>query len=146
VWDQNFQVYGAEKVWKQLNREGIAVARCTVERLMREMGLEGAVRGGRARTTVPGDDAARPMDLVKRDFTATGPDRLWVADITYVPTWEGFVYLAAVLDAWSRRVVGWSMASHLKTDLVLNALNMALWQRRPSEVIHHSDQGSQVRV
>jgi putative transposase len=97
VWNQNFQVYGAEKVWKQLNREGIAVARCTVERLMREMGLEGAVRGRRARTTVPGDDAARPMDLVERDFTAERPNRLWVSDLTYVPTWSGFVYVAFVV-------------------------------------------------
>ena len=110
---------------------------------MREMALEGVSRRRRTRTTVCRPDARPAPDLVERDFTAEAPDRLWVADITYCPTWAGFLYLAVVIDAYSRRVVGWSMANHLRTELVLEALNMALWQRRPEDVVHHSDQGTQ---
>jgi putative transposase len=146
VWDQNHQVYGAEKVWKQLNREGVEVARCTVERLMREMGLEGVVRGRRARTTVPGDDAARPMDLVERDFTAERPNQLWVSDLTYVATWTGFVYVAFVVDAFSRRIVGWRASSSLRSDLALDALEQAIWEREDASkdgLVHHSDRGVQ---
>jgi putative transposase len=110
---------------------------------MRRAGLEGASRRRKTWTTRRDRDARPAPDLVERDFAAGGPDRLWVADITYIPTWAGFLYLAVVVDAWSRRIVGWSMATHLRTELVLDALNMALWQRRPEEVIHHSDQGSQ---
>jgi putative transposase len=146
VWDQNLQVYGAEKVWKQLNREAVAVARCTVERLMREMGLEGVVRGRRARTTVPGDDAVRPMDLVERNFTAERPNQLWVSDLTYVTTWSGFVYVAFVVDAFSRRIVGWRASSSLRSDLALDALEQAIWERQDAStdgLIHHSDRGVQ---
>ena len=146
VWDQNLQVYGAEKVWKQLNREDIIVARCTVERLMREMGLEGVVRGRRVRTTVPGDAAARPMDLVDRDFTADRPNRLWVSDLTYVSTWSGFVYVAFVVDVFSRRIVGWRASSSLRSDLALDALEQAIWERQDAStdgLIHHSDRGAQ---
>ena len=114
-----------------------------VARLRREAGLEGASRRRGPRTTCRDRDAKPAPDLVERDFVAAGPDRLWVADITYIPTWAGFLYLAVVLDAWSRRVVGWSMATHLRSELVLEALNMALWQRRPEAVVHHSDQGTQ---
>src|SRR2546430_3818615 len=110
---------------------------------MRALGLAGVSRRKGPRTTVRDRDARPAPDLVDRDFTATGPDRLWVADITYIPTWAGFLYLAVVLDAWSRRVVGWAMATHLRAELVLDALNMALTQRRPTDVIHHSDQGCQ---
>jgi putative transposase len=108
-------------------------------------GVQGISRRRRVRTTQRREDARPAPDLVARDFHPEGPDRLWVADITYVPTWSGFLYLAVVLDAWSRRVVGWAMASHLRTELVLDALNMALWQRRPANVVHHSDQGTQAR-
>ena len=110
---------------------------------MRALGLEGVSRRRRTRTTLRGRDARPVADLVERDFSADAPDRLWVADITYCPTWAGFLFLAVVIDVYSRRVVGWSMANHLRTELVLEALNMALWQRRPEEVVHHSDQGSQ---
>ena len=110
---------------------------------MRAAGIRGVSRRKGTKTTVRGEDTRPAPDLVDRDFTATGPDQLWVADITYIPTWEGFLYLAVVLDVWSRRIVGWAMATHLRTELVLDALNMALWQRRPEAVIHHSDQGSQ---
>jgi len=135
--------YGAPRIQADLAAEGLSVSQKRVARLMREAGLEGASRRKTIRTTKR-DDSKRPApDLVERDFTADGPDRLWVADITYVPTWAGFLYLAVVVDAWSRRVVGWAMATHLRTQLVLDALDMALWQRRPIEVIHHSDQGCQ---
>jgi putative transposase len=134
--------YGAPRVHAELQAQGTRVSRKRVARLMREAGLEGASRR-RFNTTVR-DHGRRPApDLVERRFTAEGPDQLWVADITYIPTWSGFLYLAVVLDAWSRRVVGWSMATHLRTELVLEALNMALSQRRPRGVIHHSDQGTQ---
>lgn len=135
--------YGAPRIQADLAAEGLSVSRKRVARLMREAGLEGVSRRRKTRTTKR-DDSKRPApDLVERDFTADGPDRLWVADITYVPTWAGFLYLAVVVDAWSRRVVGWAMATHLRTELVLDALEMALWQRRPVQVIHHSDQGCQ---
>jgi putative transposase len=135
--------YGSPRIHAELAAEGERVGRNRVARLMREAGLEGASRRRGTRTTRRDRDARPAPDLVERDFVAAGPDRLWVADITYVPTWAGFLYLAVVLDAWSRRVVGWSMATHLRTELVLEALNMALWQRRPEAVVHHSDQGTQ---
>ena len=111
VWESNFGVYGARKVWRQLHREGVEVARCTVERLMRQEGLKGVVRGETKRTTIPDDSAARPADLVDRSFEADRPDRLWLSDITYVPTWSGFVYAALVIDAYSRFVVGWRVSN-----------------------------------
>ena len=131
VWESNFGVYGARKVWRQLHREGVGVARCTVERLMRLEGLKGVVRGETKRTTIPDDSAARPADLVDRSFEADRPDRLWLADITYVPTWSGFAYVALVIDAYSRFVVGWRVSNSLRTDLALDALEQALWARRP---------------
>lgn len=145
VWNDNFRVYGAEKVWRQLVREGVAVARCTVERLPRELGLRGAVRG-RAfkRTTVPDESAHRPADLVEREFTATRPNQLWVADITYVATWAGFVYVAFVTDVFSRRIVGWRVLRSLRSDLALDALEQALHARAPEDgLVHHSDRGVQ---
>jgi len=138
--------YGARRTWLALRRAGFDVARCTVERLMRQHGLIGVQRGGkRPRTTTPDTAAARPPDLVNRNFTATGPDQLWLSDITYVPTWEGFVYVAFVTDAYSRRIIGWQTADHLRTDLPLDALEMALWNRRvhDGQTVHHSDAGSQ---
>jgi putative transposase len=117
-------------VWRQLHREGIAVARCTVERLMRELGLRGAVRGKTRRTTTPDATAARPADLVDRDFAAQRPNQLWVADLTYVATWSGFVYVAFVIDAFSRFIVGWQASRSLRTDLALDALEMAIWRRQ----------------
>lgn len=135
--------YGAPRVHAELAAEGTHVSRKRVARLMREAQLEGASRRRRFSTTVRERDRRPAPDLVERHFSAERPDQLWVADITYIPTWSGFLYLAVVLDVWSRRVVGWSMAAHLRTELVLDALNMALGQRRPSTVIHHSDQGTQ---
>ena len=144
VWEANFRVYGARKVWHQLNREGIAVARCTVERLMRQMGLQGAVRGRKFKTTVADDGAARPADLVDRDFTADRPNQLWVADLTYVATWRGFVFVAFVIDVFSRTIVGWRASSSLRTDLALDALEQALWARPDTDhLVHHSDRGVQ---
>jgi len=135
--------YGAPRIHAELYAEGEQVSRKRVARLMKARGLEGASRRKGCRTTSR-DEASRPApDLVEREFSAEAPDRLWVADITYVPTWEGFLYLAVVLDVFSRRIVGWAMAAHLRTELVLSALNMALWQRQPEEVVHHSDQGCQ---
>src|SRR5262244_1426896 len=126
VWDENFQVYGARKIWRQLCREGVAVARCSVERLMRSLGLQGAVRGGKRRTTISRDQTDYPTDLVKRQFTAMRPNQLWVADFTYVATWAGFVYVAFVIDVFSRRIIGWRVARSMHTDLVLDALEQAL--------------------
>ncbi|GAA0347260.1 hypothetical protein GCM10010319_24790 [Streptomyces blastmyceticus] len=149
VFDENHRVYGARKVWRQLRREGIEVARCTVERLMRALGLAGAVRGRTVRTTVADPAAERPDDLVDRDFTASRPNQLWVTDFTYVATWAGFVYVAFVLDVFSRKIVGWRAAGHKRTDLVLDALEMAIWSRDRDGatdlhgLIHHSDAGSQ---
>ena len=117
VWDENFQVYGARKVWRQLIREGIEVARCTVERLMRDMGLKGAIRGKKCKTTTPDDEASRPADLVKRNFKASRPNELWIADLTYVSTWRGFAYVAFVIDVFARMIVGWWASNSLKTDL-----------------------------
>jgi putative transposase len=148
VHAENYGVYGARKVWLALNREGIPVARCTVERLMRELGLAGARRGRRVRTTKADPGAARAADLVHRQFTPPGPDRLWVADFTYVPTWAGMVYVAFVVDAYSRRILGWRAATTMRTDLVLDALEQALWARRRdgadlAGLVHHNDAGSQ---
>jgi putative transposase len=149
VHGENYGVYGARKVWLQLNREGIPVARCTTERLMRELGLCGARRGRRIRTTMADAAAARPADLVRRQFSPARPDRLWVADFTYVPTWAGMVYVAFVIDAYSRRILGWRAATTMRTALVLDALEQALWTRRRdgstdlAGLIHHTDAGSQ---
>jgi putative transposase len=145
VWTENLEVYGADKVWKQLLREGQEVARCTVERLMRGLGLRGAVRGRAFTTTTRADDAAtRPPDLVHREFHATRPNQLWVADITYVATWAGFVYVAFVIDVFSRCIVGWRVSNSLRTDLALDALEQALHARRGANgVVHHSDRGTQ---
>jgi len=144
VWEENQCVYGARKVWKQLNRESIVVARCTVERLMRHVGLEGVRRGRQCKTTIPADVANKPQDLVNREFKAMRPNQLWVADITYVATWSGFVYVAFVVDVFSRFIVGWRALKTMQTDLVLDALEQALWARgKPKGVIHHSDRGSQ---
>ena len=145
VWDDNFQVYGARKVWRQLGREGQQVARCTVERLMRQMGLQGATRGRRRKvTTIVAETASRPVDLVDRDFTAQQPNQLWVADLTFVATWRGFVYVAFVIDAFSRRIVGWRVSGSLRSDLALDALEQALHARPDSNgLVHHSDRGVQ---
>jgi transposase InsO family protein len=144
VWKENYQVYGARKVWLQLNREGIFVARCTVERLMREMGLRGVVRGKKQITTISDPKQERAPDLVKRNFKATRPNQLWVADFTYVATWSGFVYVAFVIDVFARSIVGWRVSNSMKTALVLDALEQALWARQNRrELIHHSDRGSQ---
>jgi putative transposase len=146
VFEANYRAYGARKVWRQLSREGHAVARCTVERLMREMGLAGRVRGRRARTTTADPAAARPADLVERRFAARAPNRLWVADITYVATWSGFAYAAFVTDVFSRRIVGWRVSNTLRADLALDALEMAVWSRRGHDLaglVHHSDRGVQ---
>jgi putative transposase len=148
VHGENYGVYGARKVWLALNREGIPVARCTVERLMRDLGLQGARRGRRIRTTRRDAAAARPADLVRRQFSPARPDRLWVADFTYVPTWTGMVYVAFVIDAYSRRILGWRAATTMRTALVLDALEHALWTRRQRRasltgLVHHTDAGSQ---
>ena len=147
VWDAPRRVYGADKVWAQLNREGVRVARCTVERLMRELGLRGVVRGRRSvRTTLCDEASDRPADLVARQFRAPGPNRLWVADLTYVKTHSGWVYVAFIVDVFSRVVVGWQASRSLRTDLALDALELALWARRARRLtglIHHSDRGVQ---
>jgi putative transposase len=148
VHAENFGVYGAPKIWAQLNREGVRVARCTIERLMRELGLQGAVRGKVKRTTIADDTAERPRDLVDRQFHAEAPNRLWVADLTYVRTWSGFVYVAFITDVFSRRIVGWQASRSLKTDLALHALEQAIWDRTRAGadldgLIHHSDRGVQ---
>ena len=145
VWNDNFQVYGARKVWRQLGREGWDVGRCTVERLMRQMGLQGATRGRSSKvTTIVDGVEARPADLVERDFTAQQPNKLWVADLTYVATWQGFVYVAFVIDAFSRMIVGWRAASTLRSDLALDALEQAVYARPESDaLVHHSDRGVQ---
>ncbi len=147
VWTQNFEVYGVRKVWRQLNREGIEVARCTVARLMCEMGLSGATRGKRfKKTTISEEGMERPLDLVERDFAARRPNELWVSDLTYVATWRGFVYVAFVIDVFSRWIVGWRASSSLRSDLALDALEQAIWERQEEQtegLIHHSDRGSQ---
>jgi putative transposase len=144
VWNENRRVYGAEKVWKQLGREGIPVARCTVERLMRKLGIRGVVRGRKVRTTIPDEITDHPADLVERDFTADCPNQLWVADLTYVATWAGFAYVAFVVDVFSRMIVGWRVSRSLRSDLALDALEQALYARPDTDdLIHHSDRGSQ---
>jgi putative transposase len=145
VHHDNFGVYGARKVWLQLGREGIPVARCTVARLMSDLGLRGVRRGAFKVTTTPDGRALRPADLVDRDFRATRPNQLWVADITYVATWNGFVYVAFVTDVFSRRIVGWRVSRSLRSDLALDALEMALWARGKNAdgLVHHSDRWSQ---
>jgi len=144
VWEANRRVYGARKVWRQLHREGIDAACCTVERLMREMGLQGVVRGRTPRTTIPDKASLKPADLVQRKFTADGPNRLWVADLTYVATWIGFVYVAFIIDVFSRKIVGWRVSRSLRSDLALDALEQALYSRRHTgNLIHHSDRGVQ---
>ncbi len=146
VWESNMRVYGADKVWKQLRREHVAVARCTVERLMRGAGLRGVIRGKRVRTTVADAKAACPLDRVNRQFRAERPNQLWVSDFTYVSTWQGFVYVAFVIDVFARHIVGWRVSSSMQADFVLDALEQALFARqgqREGELVHHSDRGSQ---
>jgi len=146
VYEENFGVYGVRKVWRQLNREGIAVARCTVARLMRRMGLQGVVRGKTVRTTISNAAVPCPLDRVNRQFTAPRPNVLWVSDFTYVATWAGFVYVAFVIDAFARRIVGWRVSRTAHADFVLDALEQALHERRPIRgggLVHHSDRGVQ---
>ena len=146
VFAENFAVYGARKVWRQMKREGFAVARCTVERLMGEMGLQGAIRGKPVRTTVSDKAAPCPLDHVNRQFHAPAPNRLWLSDFTYVATWAGFVYVAFVIDAYARRIVGWRTSRTAHAGFVLDALEQALHERRPvrgAGLVHHSDRGSQ---
>jgi putative transposase len=146
VWNENFQVYGIRKVWRQLKREGIAVARCTVARLMRRLGLKGATRGKPVRTTISDKATPCPADKVNRQFQAPRPNALWVADFTYVATWQGFVYVAFVIDTFARRIVGWRVSRTAQASFVLDALEQALHDRRPAKgsgLIHHSDRGSQ---
>jgi putative transposase len=147
IWTEHFHVYGPRKVWRQMGREGLRVARCRVRRLMRAMGLAGAVRGRAwVTTTQPQADASRPADLVKRNFTATRPNQLWVSDFTYVATWRGFVYVAFVIDVFARRIVGWRASASLRTDLALDALEQAIYDRcdpNTGDLVHHSDRGTQ---
>jgi putative transposase len=146
VWKANFEVYGARKLWRQLGREGIAVGRDRVARLMGELGIRGVVRGAKRRTTIPDPGDQRPTDLVNRQFSAPAPNRLWVADLTYVATWAGFCYAALVIDASSRAIVGWRVATTLRAELALDALEMAIWTRQDAgldELVHHSDRGVQ---
>jgi putative transposase len=146
VHKDNFEVYGARKVWRQLGREGIAVGRDRVARLMGELGICGVVRGSKRRTTTPAEVDQRPADLVQRDFSAPAPNRLWVADLTYVATWAGFAYVALVIDAFSRMIVGWRVSTTLRATLALDALEMAVWARQDTQLdglVHHSDRGSQ---
>ena len=146
VFEANFRVYGVRKLWRQLGREGIAVARCTVARLMRAMGLRGVVRGKTIRTTIPDPAAVCPLDRVNRQFKASHPNALWVSDFTYVATWAGFVYVAFVIDVFARRIVGWRVSRTAHAGFVLDALEQALHERRPVQsagLVHHSDRGSQ---
>ena len=146
IWNENFQVYGVRKVWRQLRREGFEVARCTVTRLMRRLGLRGVIRGKGVRTTIPDRSLPCPLDHVQRQFKADRPNALWVSDFTFVSTWQGFVYVAFVIDVYARRIVGWKASSSARTDFVLDALEQALYARKPfgtDRLIHHSDRGSQ---
>ena len=146
VWQANWQVYGADKIWRQLGREGMQVARCTVERLMREQGLRGVRRGKVVRTTISDSKTVCPLDRVNRQFRAERPNQLWVSDFTYVSTWQGWVYVAFVIDVFARRIVGWRVSTSMRTDFVLDALEQALYARQPAHdgsLIHHSDRGSQ---
>jgi len=146
VWNDNLQVYGADKVWKQMNREGVAVARCTVERLMKKRALRGVRRGKGVRTTIGDPKAPCPLDKVNRRFEAERPNQLWVSDFTYVSTWQGWLYVAFIVDVFARRIVGWRVSTSMTTDFVLDALEQALYDRQPerdSSLIHHSDRVSQ---
>ena len=146
VWNRNLQVYGAANVWKQMHRQGEAVARCTVERLMRRLGLRGVKRGKVVRTTISDKKVLCPLDKVNRQFKAQRPNQLWVSDFTYVSTWQGWLYVAFVVDVFARRIVGWRVSSSMTTDFVLDALEQALYARQPerdSSLVHHSDRGSQ---
>ena len=146
LWVANFKVYGAHKLWKAARRGGHDIGRDQVARLMKTLGIEGVRRGRRVRTTRPDDQAARSPDLVDRDFTATEPNHLWVTDLTFVPTWQGVAYVCFIVDAFSRMIVGWRVASHMGTAMVLDALEMARWQRgtRLEDLVAHSDAGSQL--
>jgi len=145
VWDENFRVYGVRKVWLQLNRQDVGVARCTVARLMKDLGLQGVRRGKKVITTRPGLVEDRPRDAVNRDFSVDRPNALWVADLTYVASWCGFVYVSFVIDAFARRIVGWRVSNSLRTDIALDALEQALYDRQveQEQLIHHSDRGVQ---
>jgi putative transposase len=146
IYEENFSVYGARKIWRQLQREGLKVARCTVERLMQAMGLKGAIRGKPIKTTISDKKNPCPLDKVNRQFTAPAPNRLWVSDFTYVSTWQGFVYVAFIVDVFARSIVGWRVSRMAHAGFVLDALDQALYQRRPQKgagLIHHSDRGSQ---
>ena len=146
IWQANLQVYGADKVWKQMNREAVPVARCTVERLMRRLRLQGARRGKAVRTTVPDRSVTCPLDRVNRQFVAERPNQLWVSDFTYVSTWQGWLYVAFVIDVFAKCIVGWRVSNTMTTDFVLDALEQALYARQPERdaaLIHHSDRGSQ---
>ena len=146
VWQANMRVYGADKVWKQMNREGVVIARCTVERLMKRLGLQGVRRGKVVRTTLSDMKAPCPLDRVNRQFKAERPNQLWVSDFTYVSTWQGWLYVAFVIDVYARRIVGWRVSTSMHTDFVLDALEQALYARQPERdgaLIHHSDRGSQ---
>jgi transposase InsO family protein len=146
VWEENFEVYGVRKVWRALHRQGVTVARCTVARLMGELGLRGVIRGRRAKTTMAAHELTRPADRVNRVFEASRPNALWVADLTYVATWRGFVYVAFVVDAYARRIVGWRVSNSLHTELALDALDQALYDRAVAPegaLVHHSDRGTQ---
>lgn len=141
AYRENYRVYGAEKIWIALRRQGSQVGRDHIARLMKDLGIEGATRGRKPRTTTPAPPAERPADLVKRNFSAPEPNRLWVADLTYVATWAGFAYTAFIIDAFSRAIVGWRVSSSLRTDLALDALEMAIWSRGEAlqDLVHHSD-------
>ncbi len=144
IWEDNFRVYGVRKVWRQLIREGMRAARCTIERLMKKLGIQGIKRGKKSWTTISDDSLYRPTDKVNRQFTAARPNQLWVADITFVATWTGFVYVAFIIDVYARYIVGWRVSRSLRTDLVLDGLEQALWARREIKgLIHHSDCGCQ---
>ena len=146
VWNENRQVYGVRKVWRQLRREGFDVARCTVQRLMKRLGLRGVIRGKAVRTTVSDANVPCPLDHVRRNFKADRPNALWVSDFTYVSTWQGMIYVAFVIDVFARRIVGWRASSSAKTDFVLDALEQALHARKPvgpDRLVHHSDRGVQ---
>jgi putative transposase len=146
VFDDNFRVYGVRKVWRQMRREGFDVARCTVARLMKSMGIEGIIRGKPVKTTIPDKAAPCPLDHVNRQFRVPAPNRLWVSDFTYVATWQGFDYVAFVIDAFARRIVGWRVSRTAHAGFVLDALEQAVHQRRPAKgsgLVHHSDRGSQ---
>lgn len=145
IWQDNYEVYGARKIWLQMLRERQTAARCTVERLMRVMGLQGATRGKTVKTTQADPSNNNPRDLVKRQFIAERPNQLWVADFTFVSTWQGFAYVAFIVDVYSRFIVGWRVSPHMRTEFVLDALEQALHARRPEphRLIHHSDRGSQ---